>query len=418
MLVKRVTNSGSSTTAVIPPIILGVLALVSALEPLSINMYLSGLPQLADDLHIDQAGAQLTVTFFLIGMSLGQLVIGTLSDAIGRRGLFVTGVILVVIASAGAALAPNAAVLFLARFGMGLAAGTAVVLARAVAGDLVQGEELARVFSILMLLGGIAPMIGPVLGGLIVDNVGWRGVFWTLAGLNAVMMVAVIVVIPETLPKEKRTTGGAQPFFSAVGTLLKDRAYVGFAIGYIFSFSTMFTYVSASPFLLQEDYGFTPVQYSIIFAVNTTGMFVTSLTNARLVRQVGPLKLARLGNIIMLAAVIYLVIAAYVGAGRWWILAGLFIMVSSMGLNFGNNSALSISRAGALTGTASAFLGAGQFLIAGILTPAVALLVGWGLVQAQAMSTVMLVVALIATAGVWGASSLMKQDKAAEPASA
>ncbi|NLF29283.1 MAG: multidrug effflux MFS transporter [Planctomycetes bacterium] len=401
-------------TSAMPPLILGVLALVSALEPLSINMYLSGLPQLAGDLDITQAGAQLTLTFFLLGMSLGQLVMGTLSDAVGRRGLFVGGVIVVVAASVLAAVAPTAPVLFLARFLMGLAAGTAVVLARAVAGDLVKGQELARVFSLLMLLGGVAPVIGPVLGGVIVDTAGWRGVFWTLAGLNAIMMIAVILAIPETLPKQRRTGGGAGPLLRAIGTLLRDRAYLGFTLGYIFSFSTMFTYVAASPFLLQDDFGFTPVQYSIIFAVNTTGMFLTSLTNARLVRRLGPLALARTGNLILVAAVAYLLIASFAGAGRWAILAGLFVVVSSMGLNFGNNSALAISRAGTLTGSASAFMGAGQFLIAGLLAPAVAWVVAQGLSQAQGMAVVMAVVALIAAAGVWGGGAVMAREKAGQ----
>lgn len=399
-------------TSAMPPLILGVLALVSALEPLSINMYLSGLPQLAGDLDITQAGAQLTLTFFLLGMSLGQLVMGMLSDAVGRRGLFVGGVIVVVAASVLAAVAPTAPVLFLARFLMGLAAGTAVVLARAVAGDLVKGQELARVFSLLMLLGGVAPVIGPVLGGFIVDTAGWRGVFWTLAGLNAIMMIAVILAIPETLPRASRTGGGVGPLLRAIGTLLRDRAYLGFTLGYIFSFSTMFTYVAASPFLLQEDFGFTPVQYSIIFAVNTSGMFLTSLINARLVRRVGPLPLARTGNLLMVAAVAYLLVASLLGAGRWAILAGLFVVVSSMGLNFGNNSALAISRAGTLTGSASAFMGAGQFLIAGLLAPTVAWVVARGLNQAQGMSVVMGLVALVAAVGVWSGGAALAREGA------
>ncbi|MDR7328971.1 multidrug effflux MFS transporter [Corynebacterium guangdongense] len=399
-------------TPAMPPLILGVLALVSALEPLSINMYLSGLPRLAGDLDVTQAGAQLTLTFFLLGMSLGQLVMGTLSDAVGRRGLFVGGVIVTVVASVVAAVAPTAPVLFLARFLMGLAAGTAVVLARAVAGDLVRGQELARVFSLLMLLGGVAPVIGPVVGGFIVDTAGWRGVFWVLAGLNAIMMVAVIAAIPETLPRASRTGGGVGQLLRAIGALLRDRAYLGFTLGYIFSFSTMFTYVAASPFLLQEDFGFTPVQYSIIFAVNTTGMFLTSLVNARLVRRVGPLPLARVGNLLMVAAVAYLLVASFLGAGRWAILAGLFVTVSSMGLNFGNTSALAISRAGTLTGSASAFMGAGQFLVAGLLAPTVAWVVAQGLNQAQGMAIVMGIVALAAAAGVWGGGAALEREGA------
>lgn len=400
----------SGPKAVIPPIILGVLALVSAVEPLSINMYLSGLPALGRDLDLSQAGAQLTLTFFLAGMAIGQLVTGPLSDARGRRGLFLAGVVLLVLATAASALATHAWILFASRFVMGLAGGTAVVLARAVAGDLAKGPELARVFSLLMLLGGLAPVIGPVLGGLIVDGVGWRGVFWVLAGLNLLMAAAVWRFIPETLPAGNRSTGGLRPLLAAMGGLLRDRAYVGFTLGFIFSFSTMFAYVSASPFILQEYYGFTPVQFSVIFAVNTTGMFLVALTNARLVRRVGPLPLAKIGNAVLLAAVVYLVVAALLDASRWFILAGLFVVVASMGVNFANNSALAISRAGKVTGSASAFMGSGQFIMAGLLSPLVGLAAAAGMSQPVAMTVVMLVTAVIAAAGVWcGARALGRE---------
>lgn len=185
-------STPSGKKVLIPPLILGVLALVSAVEPLSINMYLSGLPQLGRDLDLSQAGAQLTLTFFLAGMAIGQLVTGPLSDARGRRGIFLTGVFLLVVATAASALATHAWVLFAARFIMGLAGGTAVVLARAVAGDLAKGPELARVFSLLMLIGGAAPVIGPIVGGLVVDSVGWRGVFWLLVVLNLITALAVL----------------------------------------------------------------------------------------------------------------------------------------------------------------------------------------------------------------------------------
>lgn len=395
------TTTQTDRKAMIPPIILGVLALVSAVEPLSINMYLSGLPQLGRDLDLSQAGAQLTITFFLAGMAVGQLLTGPLSDARGRRGLFLTGAVLLVLATVASALATQAWILFAARFVMGLAGGAAVVLARAVAGDLVKGPELARVFSLLMLLGGVAPVLGPVIGGLMVDSVGWRGVFWLLTVLNLLVVIMIWRFIPETLPAAERSSGGAGPLLRAIGGLLRDRTYVGFTVGFIFSFSTMFAYVAASPFILQEYYGFTPVQYSFIFATNTGGMFLVALANARLVKKIGPLKLARTGNLVMLAATIYLLTVALAGASRWFILAGLFIVVASMGVNFANNSALAISRAGKVTGSASAFMGSGQFIMAGLLSPLVGLVAAAGVSQPVAMAAVMLGTAVIATLGVW-----------------
>ncbi|HJD78121.1 MAG TPA: multidrug effflux MFS transporter [Corynebacterium pollutisoli] len=393
-------SAPSGKKALILPLILGVLALVSAVEPLSINMYLSGLPQLGRDLDLSQAGAQLTLTFFLAGMAIGQLVTGPLSDARGRRGIFLTGVFLLVVATAASALATHAWVLFAARFIMGLAGGTAVVLARAVAGDLAKGPELARVFSLLMLIGGAAPVIGPIVGGLVVDSVGWRGVFWLLVVLNLITALAVLRWIPETMPVEKRTSGGLRPLFTAMGGLLKDRAYVGFTLGFIFSFSTMFAYVSASPFILQEHYGFTPVQFALIFAVNTTGMFIVALTNAKIVKKVGPLRLAKVGNTVLLAATVFLLAAALADANRWFILVGLFVVVASMGINFANNSALAISRAGAVTGSASAFMGSGQFIMAGVLSPLVGVAAAAGMSQPVAMTAVMVATAVIAALGI------------------
>lgn len=393
-------STPSGNKALIPPLILGVLALVSAVEPLSINMYLSGLPQLGRDLDLSQAGAQLTLTFFLAGMAIGQLVTGPLSDARGRRGIFLAGVFLLVVATAASALATHAWVLFTARFIMGLAGGTAVVLARAVAGDLAQGPELARVFSLLMLIGGAAPVIGPIVGGLVVDSVGWRGVFWLLVVLNLITALAVLRWIPETMPVGKRTPGGLRPLLTAMGGLLKDRAYVGFTLGFIFSFSTMFAYVSASPFILQEYYGFTPVQFALIFAVNTTGMFIVALTNARIVKKVGPLRLAKVGNTVLLAATVFLLVAALADVNRWFILVGLFVVVASMGVNFANNSALAISRAGAVTGSASAFMGSGQFIMAGVLSPLVGVAAAAGMSQPVAMTAVMVTTAVIAALGI------------------
>ncbi len=398
------TTTEANRKTMIPPIILGVLALVSAVEPLSINMYLSGLPQLGRDLELSQAGAQLTITFFLAGMAVGQLLTGPLSDARGRRGLFLTGAVLLVLATVASALATQAWILFAARFIMGLAGGAAVVLARAVAGDLARGPELARIFSLLMLLGGVAPVVGPIIGGLMVDGVGWRGVFWLLTGLNLLVVLLVWRFLPETLPAAERSTGGVGPLLRAIGGLLRDRTYVGFTVGFIFSFATMFAYVAASPFILQEYYGFTPVQYSLIFATNTTGMFLVALANARLVKKLGPLTLARIGNIVMLAATVYLLVAALIGTSRWFILAGLFIVVASMGINFANNSALAISRAGSVTGSASAFMGSGQFVMAGILSPLVGLVAAAGVSQPVAMTAVMLGTAVIATVGVWSST--------------
>ena len=382
----------------IPPLLLGVLALVSAAEPMSINMYLAGLPQLGDEFDIDQAAAQLTITFFLAGMAIGQLVAGPVSDSRGRRGLFIAGAAGLLLATAAAALAPGHWTLYIARRVQGLAGGTAVVLARAAGGDLVRGPEVARIFSILMLLGGIAPVLGPIIGGLLVEPVGWRGIFWVLVAINAMILAGVVFAVPETLPAERRKDAGFAPMLASARSLFSDGAYVGFAVAFITSFGTMFAYVAASAYVLQEHYGFSPVQYSAIFATNTTGLFIVGLVNARIVRKLGPLPIAKMGNAILLAAAAGLVAASLADAPAPVILALLFITVASMGVNMPNNSALAVSRATCIAGSASAFMGSGQFIVAGLLSPLVGVAAAAGMSQPVAMAVVMLACAATATA--------------------
>ncbi|CAB0525117.1 Bcr/CflA family drug resistance efflux transporter [Corynebacterium diphtheriae] len=280
-------SPASPTHQLIPPALLGTLALVNATEPLSINMYLSGLPVLRHEFGISQFDAQLTITFFLIGMTVGQLFSGPITDARGRRGLFFIGTIVLTIATLLSALAPHAWVLYLSRAAMGWAAGTAVVSARAIAADKASGPELAKVFSILMVLGSIAPVVGPILGGLIVHSAGWRAVFWFLTVVYALTAVIAARTIPETLPVERRTHGGIRAMLAAIRTLLSNRVYVGSTVAFVFAFATMFTFVSASPFILQEHFGFSPLHYALIFAMNTSGLATMAIINARVVHRFG-----------------------------------------------------------------------------------------------------------------------------------
>lgn len=315
---------------------------------------------LGREFGVDQAAAQLTITFFLAGMAIGQLVAGPVSDSRGRRGLFIAGAAGLLAATAAAALAPGIWTFYVARLAQGLAGGTAVVLARAAVVDLVRGPEVARIFSILMLLGGIAPVL------------------------------------------------------SGARTLFSDRAYVGFTLAFIMSFGTMFAYVSASAYVLQEHYGFTPVQYSAIFAPNTSGLFFVGLINARIVRKLGPLLIAKVDNAILLAAAVGLVAASLADAPAPVILALLFITVASMGVNMPNNSALAVSRATGIAGSASAFMGSGQFIVAGLLSPLVGLAAAAGMSQPVAMTAVMLVCAVTATTSLHFAARAARRDPIAD----
>ncbi|CAB0932582.1 Bcr/CflA family drug resistance efflux transporter [Corynebacterium diphtheriae] len=392
-------SSASPTRQLIPPALLGTLALVNATEPLSINMYLSGLPELRHEFGISQFDAQLTITFFLIGMTVGQLFSGPITDARGRRGLFFIGTIVLTIATLLSALAPHAWVLYLSRAAMGWAAGTAVVSARAIAADKVSGPELAKVFSILMVLGSIAPVVGPILGGLIVHSAGWRAVFWFLTVVYAFTAVIAARTIPETLPVERRTHGGIRAMLAAIRTLLSNRVYVGSTVAFVFAFATMFTFVSASPFILQEHFGFSPLHYALIFAMNTSGLATMAIINARVVHRFGAPRLAATGVTIMALAVAWLAIAATFSLGTVAFLAGIFTMTASMGMIFANTSALAMSHAGPVGGAASAFLGSGQFFIAGLYAPMFGVVQSWGIAPPLAAATMMSVTAVITVVG-------------------
>ncbi|AKK12076.1 multidrug effflux MFS transporter [Corynebacterium uterequi] len=401
----------------LPRRLLVVLAFVSMVSPLSINMYLSGLPMLVSDFHATQTAGQLTLTAFLVGIGVGQFVVGPLSDSMGRRRLLLLGTAGLVLTAAVAALAGSLWVIYAARVLQGLSAGAAVVLARAIAGDLVRGEGLAKVFSMLMLLGAVAPVLGPIAGGFIVDASGWRTVFWVLSTLAVLMCLAVALVVPESLAPDARRPFALASLREGFAALAADRQFMGYCVGFIFTFSTMFAYVSASPFVLQQTYGFSQIQFSHIFAINTAGMFVLTLVNRVIVGKVGPRVIVRVGNLVQLVATFYLVVVTVADAGRMWTLAGLFVVVATTGINSGNASALAISRAGALpvnvTGTASAILGAGQFLVAGIISPAVGALGASGVAQPVAMAAVMCAMCATASVGIHFVAAPRRRRRAA-----
>jgi DHA1 family bicyclomycin/chloramphenicol resistance-like MFS transporter len=184
-----------------------VLALLTAIAPLATDMYLPALPTMVGDLGSSASGVQLTLTTFLVGLALGQLVIGPLSDQFGRRGLLIVGTVVCALAGVACAFAPSAGFLVAARFVQGFSGAAGIVLSRAVIADRASGERAARLFSLMMVISGVAPVVAPLLGGSLVGAVGWRGIFWILAGVAVVMVVGVLSAVPESLPVERRQRG-------------------------------------------------------------------------------------------------------------------------------------------------------------------------------------------------------------------
>lgn len=272
-----------------------ILGSLSAFGPLSVDMYLPALPKLSESLGSTASLTQLSLTAFLLGLALGQLVAGPLSDIKGRKGPLIVSLVIYSIASLLCAFAPSIWVLVALRFIQGASGAAGIVISRAVVRDLYTGTELTKFFTLLMLINGLAPIIAPVFGAFILNFVSWRGVFVVLFLIGLLMLLAVIVGLPETLGKEKRATGGMKQTFQTFGILLKDRVFIGYALSQAFVSAAMFAYISGSPFVLQDIFGVSPQGYSLFFAVNGVGIVLFSQVTGRLVSRTGEIKLLTTG---------------------------------------------------------------------------------------------------------------------------
>ena len=384
---------------------ISVLALMSAIAPLATDMYLPSFPVLAAELGTTASNVQLTLTAFLVGLALGQLVIGPLSDGWGRRGLLLAGTAVCVMATLVCALAPNVWVLIGARFVMGFSGGAGVVLSRAVVADRTSGSRAARLFSVMMAIQGIAPVVAPLLGGTLAGLVGWRGIFWVLTGLTAVMFVGVLATIPESLPAERRSGGGLAPMARDVASALRRRRYVGYSLAFALGFAALFAYISGSPFVLQGTLGLTRMQYTVVFAINAVGLAAASAANAQLVGRFTPRRLLLLGVSALVVCSGLLTVVTLAGTPRWPTLVLLFAAVLSAGFVLGNGSALAIGQVPEMAGTGSALLGALQFGLGAVVSP----LVGSSSVT---MAVLMLVAATLAA----GSLLLVARAGEAQPA--
>ncbi len=347
----------------------------AAFAPLSMDLYLPAFPHLVDDLDTTAAAVQLTLTADVCGLVVGQLVAGPLSDARGRRGLLLGSTVVCAIASALCALAPSVPILIGVRFLQGLSGGAGVAIGRAVAADLTSGVAAARLFSLFMTLSSVAPIAAPVVGGALLAWTGsWRPMFWVLAVISAILAASAWRWLPESLPAQRRHRGGLQQTGRAFRALMRDRPFVGYALTVAFAYASLFGYISGSSFALQEQYGLTATQFSLVFAVNACGMVALGLLNARLVRRfaVGRILLVGLGAS-TLGAMVLLVVVIGTGLGLAIVLPLLFVVVASRGLISANATVLGVGRASSAAGSASAVLGACMFVGGIVVTPLLAL---------------------------------------------
>jgi MFS transporter, DHA1 family, multidrug resistance protein len=373
-----------------------VLGSLIALGPLSIDMYLPALPALAADLRAEDAAVQATLTGMLLGLGLGQLVIGPLSDAVGRRLPLLLGLVAHAGTSALCAFSPDVLTLTGARALQGVAGAAVSVVAMAMIRDLFTGVAAARLLSRLMLVMGVAPVLAPTLGGVLLRLTSWRGIFAVLAGFAVVLVVVAALGLRETLPPHRRRSAHPAATLRTYGMLLRDGTFVLLAAVSGLVFATMFSYISGSPFVLQDVYGLDAQEYAVAFGVNAAGIIAFTQINPVLLRRFDPLQVLTAAVTIQAVAAVLLVVAAATGVGGLpVVLAALWVVVALCGLGFPNTPALALSRHGEAAGTAAALLGATGFGIGGLAAPLVGLL---GTGSALPMAVVMLVATFAAVA--------------------
>ncbi|MEV8311153.1 multidrug effflux MFS transporter [Streptomyces flavidovirens] len=352
-----------------------VLGGLTALPPLAMDMYLPALPEVTTSLRSPAAYIQLTLTACLAGMALGQLVIGPMSDKWGRRRPLLIGMIVYVATTAVCALATSAELLIAFRLFQGLAGAAGIVIARAVVRDLYGGLEMARFFSTLMLISGVSPIIAPLIGGQILQITDWRGVFYVLTVIGALLTLAVWKWLGETLPPDKRHNGGVGEALRTMRGLLADRVFTGYMLAGGLAFSALFAYIAASPFVMQEIYGASPQTFSLLFGLNSIGLVAVGQINGRLlVGRVSLDKALGFGLVVILLASVALLLmtsGVFGEPGLIPVSAGLFVLMSAMGIALPNPNAQALMRIPHAAGSASALLGTSSFLIGAVVSPLV-----------------------------------------------
>ena len=368
-----------------PWYLLLLIGALSTFGPLALDLFLAGLPALAAELRADPATAQLSVSLCLVGLALGQLLAGPLSDRIGRRLPLLAGVLVFTVSAFGCAFAPNIQLLLGLRLLTGLGGGAGVVIARAMVRDLYQGKAALRAFSLVTVVSGVAPVLAPLLGSGLLVFTDWRGVFLAL-GLIGALLIGAALLIGETRPAGPDDQPGAR-VFGLIGGLLRERTFILPALTLGFTMCPMFAYISMGSFVLQADpYRLSEQAYGAVFALNAGGIMLAGQLNRRLGVRLGPKQVLGAGiTAIVLGSALLLPVVLLDGP-LWTVLVLLFVVVGCGGFVMPNATFLAMDRHGGATGgSASAVLGLTQFLLAAVIPPAVSAVAVSGTTMAATM---------------------------------
>jgi MFS transporter, DHA1 family, multidrug resistance protein len=371
-----------------------ILGALSAFTPLAVDMYLPGLPALERALATDAGKVQLTLSLFFLGLAVGQLFYGPLSDRFGRRGPLLAGNLLYVGASIACALSPDIDTLIVARFLQAFGSCAGLVIARAMVRDLFEPLEGARVMSLLMLVMGVAPILAPLLGGYVLVWFGWPAIFWFLAAFGLLTLVVARIGLPETnraRPEARLTIGSA---LRSYRQLLLQRRFMGYTLASSLGMGGLFAYIAGSPFIFIDLFQVPPEAYGWIFGINAVGIIGMSQVNRALLRRFTLDEVLIVGLVVMACAGLALLGAAIFPLGGLpglWL--PLFVYIASLGTILPNAAASAMAGEAHRAGTAAALMGTLQFVLGAITS---------GLVAALHDGTALPMAAIVAISGLGG----------------
>jgi len=378
-----------------------LLGALTALGPFTVDLYLPAFPLLERDFHTSSGAIQLTLTGTMVGFALGQLVVGPLSDKVGRRVPLLVATVLHILASVAAVFAPTLEILGITRVLMGMGAAGGSVVAMAIVRDLFSGRRLVIMLSRLALVTGVAPVIAPLIGSALLGVVDWRGIFVVLAAYGAAILVCCFLLLPETRPASDRITADTVSVRHRYRVVLTDRVFLGVMLIGAMTFSGLFSYLSSSPFLFQGSFGFTPVQYGTLFAVNSLGLIAGNQIAARLAARVGPQWVLAWSSGALLVTAIAIPVCAALSPSVWAVLVPLFLFMTACGFTFPCAQVLALDRHPDAAGTAASLLGAVNNSIAGVISPLVGLISAASGITAASMASIMIGCSLIGILALW-----------------
>ncbi|MBM7653451.1 Bcr/CflA family multidrug efflux MFS transporter [Neobacillus cucumis] len=361
-------NTTSGKKRIQLAILLGSLGL---LGPFTIDTYLPSFPTIVKDFHTTASLVQISLTSCLLGLGLGQLIIGPMSDVKGRRQPLIIFIILYLLASITCSFAPNIYFLIFARLVQGFAAAGGLVISRAIVRDLFSGRELTKFFTMMVLVGNLGPIVAPIAGGGILAFTNWHGVFVALACVGAILLITVSLKLEETLPKEKRVPSNLPQIMNNFGSLFKDRTFMGYALTQGFTTAGIFAYVSGVPFVYQNIYGVTPQQFSLLFGTNGLALIIGSQLVGRLADRVSEQTFLKIGLGLSNLAGACILLALFLHAPLFAVAIPIFFFIASISMIGTTSFALAIETQGHIAGSASALLGLLPFVLGSLTAPLV-----------------------------------------------